>query len=614
MRKLFKNKLLKIGIGLALFVAGIIFKELGFGDLSVSVLAVALLLSGSSVFISALRGILRLDFLDEKFLMSVASIGAFIIGESVEGVAVMLFYLVGEYFEYKAIRHSRNSIKELMDICPDTVTVLNGDTETDCDAEDVEIGETVIIRSGERVALDCVITEGTASVDTSALTGEHLPKEVSVGDTLDSGVIVVGGALVCRVIHRQEDSCAARIIELVENATEKKSREEAFITKFSRYYTPAVTVLALIMASIPPIFGWLELSEAIYRALSFLVISCPCAIVISVPMAFFGGIGGSASRGILFKGGNTFSPMSKIDTAIFDKTGTLTSGKLKVLSVNTVGISKDELLFLAASCEYPSMHPIAEAIKECAPEAKGAAECRELTGLGVVGTVYGDRVAVGNKRLLLSLGIDPPRENTSVGTVYVARNNEYLGSITLGDTVKPEAVGAIEKLRHLGARRIVILSGDEGESVERVAREVGIEEFHSSLMPDDKYKKLEEYISTTRGSTVYIGDGINDAPCLARADVGIAMGALGSDSAIEASDAVIMSDNLSRVADAVKIARKTLRIAKQNIVFSIGIKLLVLILVSVNLSGMWMAVFADVGVAVIAILNSMRALRFKGVN
>ena len=614
MRKLFKNKLLKIGIGLALFVAGIIFKELGFGDLSVSVLAVALLLSGSSVFISALRGILRLDFLDEKFLMSIASIGAFIIGESVEGVAVMLFYLVGEYFEYKAIRHSRNSIKELMDICPDTVTVLNGDIETDCDAEDVEIGETVIIRSGERVALDCVITEGTASVDTSALTGEHLPKEVSVGDTLDSGAIVVGGALVCRVIHRQEDSCVARIIELVENATEKKSREEAFITKFSRYYTPAVTVLALIMASIPPIFGWLELSEAIYRALSFLVISCPCALVISVPMAFFGGIGGSASRGILFKGGNTFSPMSKIDTAIFDKTGTLTSGKLKVLSVNTVGISKDELLFLAASCEYPSMHPIAEAIKECAPEAKGAAECRELTGLGVVATVFGDRVAVGNKRLLLSLGIDPPRENTPGGTVYVARNNEYLGSITLGDTVKPEAVGAIEKLRHLGARRIVILSGDEGESVERVAREVGIEEFHSSLMPDDKYKKLEEYISTTRGSTVYIGDGINDAPCLARADVGIAMGALGSDSAIEASDAVIMSDNLSRVADAVKIARKTLRIAKQNIVFSIGIKLLVLILVSVNLSGMWMAVFADVGVAVIAILNSMRALRFKGAN
>ena len=611
MKRLIKGELFRIIIGLIFFITGIILKELSLDIVSTAVLAVALVLSGGGVFISAVRGILRLDFLDEKFLMSVASIGAFVIGEGVEGTAVMLFFLIGEYFQNRAVRRSRNSIRALMDICPDTATVLDAGVEVERDAEDVEVGDTIVISSGERVPLDCLILSGTSMLDTSALTGEHMPREVSVGDLLESGTVAIGGVLVCRVVHRAKNSAAARVIELVECATERKSREESFITKFSRYYTPTVTALAILMAVLPPALGLLQWSEAIYRALSFLVVSCPCALVISVPMAFFGGIGCSAARGILFKGGNTFSPIARLDTVIFDKTGTLTMGNLTVTTVNPVGVSREELLSLAAACEYPSGHPIAEAIKKSAPDIVAGSDYRELTGLGVTATINGKTVAVGNRRLLNSLDVELPEADIKDGAVYVACEKAYLGYITLDDTVKFEARKTVNELRRLGAKRIAILSGDEAASVKRVAGEVGITEFASSMMPEDKYARLEEYISCAGGSTIYVGDGINDAPCLARADVGIAMGTLGADSAIEASDAVIMSDDLSRLTDAVKIARKTLRIAKENIVFAIGVKLLVLVLVSLDLSGMWMAVFADVGVAVIAILNAMRTLRYK---
>ena len=611
MRKLYKNDLFKIGVGLLFFITGIVLKELALEPYSTISLVIALIISGIEVFISAVRGIIRLDFLDEKFLMSIASIGAFVIGEGVEGTAVMLFFLVGEYFEHKAVRRSRNSIRALMDICPDTATVITEGAEEERDADEVEVGELIVIRSGERVPLDCIIIRGSSALDTSALTGEHLPREVGEGDRLESGTVVIGGALTCRVAARAENSAAARVIELVECATERKSREESFITKFSRYYTPIVTSLALLMALLPSIFGWLEWQDAVYRALSFLVVSCPCALVISVPMAFFGGIGGSASHGILFKGGNTFSPVSRLDTVIFDKTGTLTTGNLIVNSVNPVKISENELLRLAAACEYTSNHPIAEAIKKAAGDIPQADDYREISGLGVTATVDGSSVAVGNRTLHSTLGVDIPDGDLRSGAVYVSSHGEYLGYITLGDSVKEEAKEAITALRALGARRIAILSGDEGVSVKRVADEVGITEYYSSLMPKDKYNLLEEYISSAKGSTLYVGDGINDAPSIVRSDVGIAMGALGSDSAIEAADAVIMSDDLTRLPLAVRIARKTLAIARENIIFAIGIKLLVLILVSLDISGMWMAVFADVGVAVLAILNSMRTLRFK---
>ena len=611
MKKILKNELYKIIAGLMLFVLGILFEQFELDTASFVLLLSALIVSGAGVFYNAVRGILRLDFLDEKFLMSIASIGAFVIGESVEGVAVMLFFLVGEYFEHKAVRHSRNSIKELMDICPDTANVIANGIEETRDAEDLEVGEKIVIRSGERVPLDCIILSGKASMDTSSITGEHLPREVEIGDTLDSGTVVIGGVLFCKVLRKAENSAAARIIELVESATDRKSREESFITKFSRYYTPIVTVLAFIMAVLPPILNLLDWNDSVYRALSFLVVSCPCALVISVPMAFFGGIGGSASRGILFKGGNTFSPMAKPDTVIFDKTGTLTTGKLTVSSVNPISVSSGELLTLAASSEYSSGHPIAEAIKKAAPEFIEGTDYRELSGLGVVAKIGETEVAVGNRKLLLSLGIKLDSNDIPVGAIYVARNNEYIGYITLGDTVKAEAREAIERLKSLGVNRFAILSGDERASVERVAHMVGIDEFSASLLPEEKYQMLEKYIEQSSLSTVYVGDGINDAPCIARADVGIAMGALGTDSAIEASDAVIMSDNLFRLSDAIKIARKTIRIAKENIVFAIGIKLLVLLLVSLNVAGMWMAVFADVGVAILAILNAMRTLRFK---
>lgn len=606
MRKLLKNEPLKIIIGLCLFVPGLILEHLGFTTSALCLFIPALLVSGLSVFIDAVRGILRRDFLDEKFLMSVASVGAIAIGEAEEGVAVMLFYLVGEWFMHLAVKRSRKSIKSLMDICPDTANLLVDGVEEEVDATDVEVGQTIIIRSGERVPVDCVVIDGACDIDTSMLTGESLPVSIKVGDSVSSGVVVIGGVITARATAVADESAAQRILELVENATERKSREESFITAFSRIYTPVVTILALIMALVPSLFGWLEFTEALYRALSFLVVSCPCALVISVPMAFFGGIGGASSIGVLYKGGNTFSPISRAECVVFDKTGTLTEGRLSIGEVLAVGMDREELLNLSASAEYGSTHPIAECLRNEATQLYPATDIVEHIGKGVVATVNGKRVAVGNAALIYEVGTEP--EGDSSGTVLVSVDGVFCGAIELTDTIKSETKEAIMALRALGVKKTYILSGDRESSVSSVAQAVGVDEAFYGLLPADKLAHLESIIEKSRGSVLYVGDGVNDAPCIARADVGISMGSLGTDSAIEASDLVITSDKLTRISDAIGIARKTLAISKQNIVFAIGIKVLVLLLVAFNLAGMWMAVFADVGVAVLAILNSMRTL------
>ena len=609
LKRLYRHDLFGICAGLVFFLPALVTDRLGFSVLCTVLYVLALLGAGHKVFISAVRGILRRDLFDEKLLMSVASVGAMIIGEMAEGVAVMLFFLVGEFFEHKAIRRSRASIKALMDIRPDTARVLVDGVEHIEDAEDVEVGSTVVIRAGERVPMDCTVISGVAELDTSMLTGESVPRPVEVGDLLESGTVVMGGVLVAQTVCDLDSSAASRIIELVEEASERKSREESFITSFSRVYTPIVTSLALLMAFVPPIFSLLSLRESVYRALSFLVVSCPCALVISVPMAFFGGIGGAASRGILFKGGNTFRAAARAKRVVFDKTGTLTDGSFSISCVLPAeGVGEEELLSLAASCESKSNHPIARAISGAVGSYPDAEDVAEITGEGVVGRVAGADVAVGSLKLMSRYGACVTVSEE--GAVHVAKDGKYIGSVVLSDKPRYMAREALMRLRRLGVKRTYVLSGDRESAVKRLSSSLGIDSAYSELLPAEKYAMLEKIISEEQGSVIYVGDGINDSPSLARADLGIAMGGCGSDSAIEAADAVIMSDDLLRIPEAILIARKTLRIAKENIIFALGVKLAVLVLASLSLAGMWLAVFADVGVAVLAILNSMRTLSF----
>ena len=605
--KYIKNPIFRIVTSAVLLVTAIILENLNVSIIPIIIYIGALLVAGLDVFINAIRGILRKDLLDEKFLMSIAAIGAMILEEYNEGVAVMLFFLVGETFEKMAVRRSRNSIKALMEICPDEATVFIDGVEETVDAEDVEVGSTIIIRAGERVPLDCEIISGSTDIDTSSMTGEAIPRSVSIGDSLDSGVMVISGVITCRTLRPLTESAASRVLSLVENATENKSKEENFITKFSHYYTPIVVALALLLAFVPPIFNLLTLADSVKRALTFLVISCPCALVISVPMAFFGGIGAAASRGILYKGGNIFSKVASLTAVAFDKTGTLTSGEFAITEVNPKDVSKEELLFLAASAEYGSNHPLAMAIRSSAESSEVPSDAREIAGEGVIATVLGSEIAVGNTKLMNRLGIS----EVDGGSVFVARDGKFIGSLALGDKIKTESKGAISRIKALGVKKCVILSGDKADNVEKIKSELSLDEAFAELKPEDKYKKLEELIDTADGSVGYVGDGINDAPTLARADVGFAMGAIGSDSAVEAADAVIMSDNLEKIAESIIIARKTISISWQNIIFAIGIKILVMILGACGLANMWLAVFADVGVSVLAILNSMRTLKYR---
>lgn len=607
--KYLENEVIRLLVGVVFFVSALIFEFTDLTVPSIILYVISLLVAGGSVFISAVKGIFRRDLFDEKFLMSIASIGAMIIGDMSEGVAVMLFFLVGEIFEGRAVRKSRSSIKALMNIRPDEATVIIDGEEEILDAEDVEVGSVIVIKAGERVPLDSVIISGSADLDTSMLTGESIPRSVSEGDSIESGAIVIGGVLTARTVKVAEESSAQRILELVETATENKSREESFITVFSRVYTPAVVGLALLMAILPPLFtetiGW---SESVYRALTFLVISCPCALVISVPMAFFGGIGGAAAKGILFKGGNIFSPLAKADSFVFDKTGTLTTGKIKVEEIKAFSVSDTELCYFAASAEYGSSHPISAAIRALCPSPAVPEKYLEIAGKGVSATLDGKEVLVGNEALLAWRGVEIA-EGFDRG-ILVAVDGKFAGALILGDSVKKEAKESLSQLKKMGVKNLCMLSGDKRENALKVASVLEIDNVYSELLPEDKHQKLKEIINRST-KTAFVGDGINDAPSIANADVGIAMGGIGSDSAIEAADLVIMNDDLTKIPLAKRIAKRTLLIAKENIIFAIGVKLLVLLLGALGYADMWLAVFADVGVAVIAILNSMRALRVK---
>lgn len=608
-KKLFKNEIARIVTAIVLFISALILEQFNLSALSLTAYIIALLIAGYKVFYDAVRGILRRDLLDEKFLMSIASIGAMIVGEWSEGVAVMIFYLIGETFEHHAVRKSRASIRSLMDISPDEACVLIDGKEEIVDAEDVTVGSTVVIRPGERVPVDSVVISGIADVDTSSMTGEPLPISAAEGTNLSSGYIVKNGLLYAEALRPATESAAARVLELVENASENKSREEAFITKFSRYYTPVVVIIALLVAIIPPVFSLMSLADAVYTALTFLVISCPCALVISVPMAFFGGIGGAASRGILYKGGNVFSKVARLEAVAFDKTGTLTSGNFSVREVRCFGVEESELLTLVASAESVSNHPIAESLSGLSSNKLSVKSVQELPGLGVIAELDSYKIAVGNAALMNKLGVEIDTIGAiPVGAVFVARDKILIGIIIISDNVKSEARDSVINLRALGVKKTVILSGDKRENVIHTADTLGIDECFFELTPEEKYSQLETLISTS-SSTMYVGDGINDSPSLARADVGVAMGTVGQDAAIEAADMVIMSDNLTKLPEAILIARKTINISWQNIIFALGVKGMILALGLLGFANMWLAVFADVGVAVLAILNSMRSLK-----
>lgn len=570
------------------------------------------LVIGYDVILSALKNILGGQLMDEQFLMMLATVGAYATGEYAEAAAVMLFYQVGELFQSIAVGRSRRSIAALMDIRPDRATVLRNGTETVISPDEVAIGETIIIRPGERIPIDGRVTEGHAAVDLSALTGESLPAELSVGDNATSGAVALDGVIKIETTQSFGESTVAKILELVENAASKKAKTENFVTRFARVYTPAVVAGACILAFLPPIISGGAFTPWIQRALTFLVISCPCALVVSVPLSFFGGIGRASREGILIKGAGYLEAISGIKTVVFDKTGTLTRGSFSVSEVCPEGgYTQDELLSLAAAAESYSTHPIAVSLRAAANDgAKYAAtDISELAGMGVLASINGQKIGVGNAELMQKLSICPA-ECTAPGTViHVCRDAEYLGYIVISDEIKPTSAEAVSRLRELGVRHTVMLTGDRRDSAEAVGRAIGIDTVKSELMPADKVSAVEELLGGNDLPLAFCGDGINDAPVLSRADIGIAMGALGSDAAIEAADIVLMDDDPQKIARTVEISRKTMRIVWENIIFSLAVKAAVLALGAVGHAGMWLAVFADVGVLVIAILNAMRALK-----
>ncbi|MBO4340915.1 MAG: cadmium-translocating P-type ATPase [Bacteroidales bacterium] len=573
------------------------------------------LIVGGDTLKEAAEGLLHGEALSEDFLMSIATLGALGIGfmpgaeaQFPEAVFVMLFFQVGELFEEIAEGRSRKSISHLMDIRPDSANVERGAVVVTVHPEEVGIGEIIVIRPGEKVPIDGTVVEGDSSLDTVALTGESIPRSIHKGDSILSGCVNLTGVLRVKTTKAFGESTAARILELVEHAAEKKSRSESFITRFARVYTPIVVALALIVALLPGFITG-EWVTWIYRGLLFLVVSCPCALVISVPLAFFGGLGGASRKGILIKGSNLLDTLSNLDTVVFDKTGTLTEGVFEVTAVHPQLIEEKELLHLAAHVERHSTHPIAMALRNAYPDEHDDCtieDVRETAGQGVEASVNGRRVAVGNDKLMETLGVAwrPCHHNGTIA--HVAIEGEYAGHVVISDRIKEDAEKAIQELKKLGVRRAVMLTGDSQKVAEAVSGKIGLDEFHAGLLPAGKVEKVERLLG--EGRLAFVGDGINDAPVLTRADVGIAMGALGSDAAIEAADVVLMDDKPSRIADAVRIARRTISIARENIVFAIGIKVLVLILATLGLATMWMAVFADVGVTVLAVLNSMRAL------
>lgn len=590
----------------------------------------AYLLVGYGVVKSAVKNILHGEFFDEKFLMSVASLGAVCIGQLPEAVAIMLFYQIGERFEDYAVDKSEKSINALMEIRPDTANVIRGGKEITVKAEEVQTGETIVVKPGERIPVDGIITKGSSFLDNSAITGESVPVEITEGAEVFSGAINKNSAIEIRTVRLSEDSAASRIIKMVEFSSQKKTKTERFITRFSRIYTPAVCILALSVAIIPSITiglskGEWQWSEWVYRAISFLVVSCPCAIVISVPLTFFGGIGAASRNGILMKGSSSVEALSRIRTAVFDKTGTLTKGIFAVSEIcpADASISKDALIALAAHAEAKSNHPVAKSLGaahsgECC-KRQNLSDAEEIAGQGIKVNLNGNIVLAGNETLLKEnkvLNFDAGAAKEKAGTIiHIAENGKYLGFIVISDQIKDDAKIAVKNLKKTGVSKIVMLTGDSGKAAEKAASQIGITEVFSELLPQDKVSKIEillEELKNSNGKVAFAGDGINDAPVLARADVGIAMGALGSDAAIESADVVIMTDEPSKVADSIKISKKTMSIVRQNIVFSIGIKVLIMLASGIGIGSMWLAVFGDVGVSFLAVLNSMRALGCTG--
>lgn len=562
------------------------------------------------------KNIRNKDFMDENFLMSIASLGAFILGDYAEAVAVMLFYQTGEWFQSYALDRSRKSISALMDIRPDYANLLVDGKVEEVDPEEVKTGDIIVVKPGERIPLDGVVTEGQSSIDTSALTGESVPRTVRVGEDVISGCINQSGVLHVRVTRPFEESTVSRILDLVENATDKKSRSEQFITKFSRYYTPAVVYSALALAIIGSLISG-DWGTWIYRALEFLVISCPCALVISVPLSFFGGIGGASKCGILVKGSTYLQDLAEVRTMVFDKTGTLTRGTFDVTSIDSLTMPQDELLRLCAKAESFSTHPIAQSILRAAKledPRNGVTNVEEIAGKGLKADVEGKVVSAGNAKLMEYLGV--PEEDLPVSSgfgtiVYVAVDGIYAGCIEVADEIKEETKTVMDLLRKEGVQRCVMLTGDQVTVAQAIANKAGIDEVHAQLLPEQKVEELEKLLASAPAKIAYVGDGINDAPVLTRADVGIAMGGLGSDAAIEAADVVLMDDQLDSLISAIQISRKTLKIARQNIVFAIGVKLLMLLLGALGIVNMWGAVFADVGVSILCIFNSIRALNVQ---
>lgn len=551
---------------------------------------------------------------DENLLMTIATVGAIVIGEYSEGAAVMLFYQIGELFQNIATTRSRRSVADLMDIRPDMAAVIRDGERVEIHPSEVAVGEIIEVRAGEKFPLDGILKSGRTEIDSSALTGESLPRSVGEGSEVLSGCVNLSGTVTLEVTKPFGESTVSKILELVENASSKKARAENFITRFARVYTPAVVVAALLLAVLPPLLTDVSFKTQITRAFSFLVVSCPCALVISVPMSFFGGIGGASRQGVLMKGGNYMETLAGVDTVIFDKTGTLTKGELAIKSVAVSGtVSERELISLAAAAEKNSNHPIARSIVKRAQDMgldiPTAAEASELAGRGIVCTVGGKTLLAGNLRLMEEQDISSAAEGSVAGTaVHVAYDGSYLGCIILGDTLKDGSRETISKLRDMGVRT-VILTGDSKTAGEAAANELGVDEVHTELLPADKVELAEKIISGNPRGTAFVGDGINDAPVLSRADVGVAMGALGSDAAIEAADIVLMDDDPRGLITAMRVSRRTIGIVHQNIVFALGVKALVLITSALGLTGMWAAVFADVGVSVIAIMNAMRALK-----
>lgn len=610
------KRLWRIIIGAAVLATAVLL-SLNNEWLQIALFIISYIIVGGDVVKRAVKNIFKGQVFDENFLMSIATIGAFFIGEYPEGVAVMLFYQVGELFQSYAVGKSRKSIASLMDIRPDYANVKKGDELVKVDPDEVQIGDIIVIKAGEKIPLDGKVIEGSSMIDTSALTGESVPREVEVGSDILSGCININGVITAEVTKEFGESTVSKILDLVENASSKKSNSEQFITKFARYYTPVVVIIAVFLAIIPPlVIDGATFSDWIYRALAFLVVSCPCALVISIPLSFFGGIGGASKKGVLVKGSNYLEALAETEIVVFDKTGTLTKGVFNVQEIHPEGVSKEELLELTAHAESYSNHPISLSLKRAySKEIDNGriSDVEEISGHGVIATVDGKKVMAGNIKLMKMMDI-PYFKGELIGTiVHVAVNNKYIGYIVIADEVKEDSAQAIKELKAANIKQTVMLTGDNKSIGSKVAKDLGLDKVYAELLPADKVEKLEELFSqkSKKGKLVFVGDGINDAPVLARADIGIAMGGLGSDAAIEAADVVIMTDEPSKIATTMKISKKTLKIAHQNIVFAIGIKIIVLILSAFGITTMWAAIFADVGVTIIAVLNAFRALNVK---